>query len=77
MDHPTKSRTLGILPTPRPAPDRQDLTALEQTWAYADVSGAGEAHLVIFDRTPGKPWAEKIWQRVEVYRGFVITVWGC
>jgi hypothetical protein len=31
---------------------------LAQTWAYADASGAGEAHLVIFDRTPGKPWAE-------------------
>ena len=50
---------------------------LAQTWAYADASGAVEAHLVIFDRTPGKPWAEKIWKRVEVYRGFVITVWGC
>ncbi len=50
---------------------------LAQTWAYADASGAGEAHLVIFDRTPGKPWAEKIWQRVEVYRGYAITVWGC
>lgn len=50
---------------------------LAQTWAYADASGASEAHLVIFDRTPGKPWAEKIWQRVEVYREFVITVWGC
>jgi hypothetical protein len=35
--------------------------SLAQTWAYADASGAGEAHLVIFGRTPGKPWAEKIW----------------
>ena len=50
---------------------------LAQTWAYADAAGAGEAHLVIFDRTPGKPWAEKIWQRVEVYRECVITMWGC
>ena len=50
---------------------------LAQTWAYADGAGAEETHLVIFDRTPKKPWAEKIWQRVEVYRGFVITVWGC
>ncbi len=50
---------------------------LTQTWAYADASGASEAHLVIFDRTPGKPWAEKIWQRTEVHRGLAITVWGC
>jgi len=50
---------------------------LEQTWAYADASGASEAHLVIFDRTPGKPWSEKIWRRVERYRGLEIAVWGC
>jgi len=50
---------------------------LEQTWAYADASGADEAHLVIFDRTPGKPWREKIWQRQERYRGLEIAVWGC
>lgn len=47
---------------------------LEQTWAYADASGADEAHLVIFDRTPGKAWGEKIWQRVEQYRGLEIAV---
>ena len=50
---------------------------LEQTWAYADASGASEAHLVIFDRTPGKPWREKIWQRQERCRGLEIVVWGC
>ena len=32
---------------------------LAQTWAYADACAAEEAHLVIFDRTPGKPWTEK------------------
>ncbi len=50
---------------------------LEQTWICADASGASEAHLVIFDRTLGKPWAEKIWQRQERYRELEITVWGC
>jgi len=50
---------------------------LTQTRAYADASGAGEAHLVIFDRTPGKPWAEKVWRRTESYRGLDISVWGC
>ena len=49
---------------------------LAQTWAYADGCGAEEAHLVIFDRTPGKAWHEKIWQRAELERGKAITVWG-
>ncbi|MFM7175720.1 MAG: hypothetical protein ACKO4U_22145 [Caldilinea sp.] len=49
---------------------------LAQTWAYADGCGAEEAHLVIFDRTPGKAWHEKIWQRAELERGRAITVWG-
>ena len=52
-------------------------TGLAQTWAYADACGAEEAHLVIFDRTPGKPWAEKIWQRQERHHDLPITVWGC
>lgn len=56
---------------------------LAQTWEYADRCAAAEAHLVIFDRTPGKPWDEKIFRREEIYRGpaerplaFPITVWG-
>jgi hypothetical protein len=49
---------------------------LAQTWEYADASGADEAHLVIFDRTSRKPWAEKIWVRHEQYRNLPITVWG-
>ncbi len=56
---------------------------LAQTWAYADRSGASEAHLVVFDRRPGRTWEEKIFVRSEIYRGeggqpagFPITVWG-
>jgi hypothetical protein len=49
---------------------------LAQTWEYADRSGAEEAHLVIFDRTPGVPWDAKIWQRAECYQDQPITVWG-
>ena len=49
---------------------------LAQTWDYADRCGADEAHLVIFDRTPGKAWEEKLFQREETYRGRSITVWG-
>lgn len=46
---------------------------LPQTLGYRDTSGAQEAHLVIFDRNPGKTWDEKIWERVE--EG--VFVWGC
>jgi hypothetical protein len=53
------------------------IDGLAQTWDYADGAGAEEAHLVIFDRTPGKPWAEKIWRQVEQHRGMEIAVWGC
>ncbi|MEW6221526.1 MAG: AAA family ATPase [Thermodesulfobacteriota bacterium] len=49
---------------------------LAQTWEYADRCGAGEAHLVIFDRTPDKPWEEKCFRREEECRGRRITVWG-
>jgi hypothetical protein len=56
---------------------------LTQTWECADRCAADEAHLVIFDRTPSKPWEEKIFQQEAVYHGtaerplaFPITVWG-
>ncbi|MDX1654718.1 MAG: ATP-binding protein [Candidatus Competibacteraceae bacterium] len=51
-------------------------TGLEQTWQYLDRCGAGEGHLVIFDRTPGKPWEEKLFCRSETLRGRTLTVWG-
>ena len=50
---------------------------LEQTWAYADAVRRRRGAPVIFDRTPGKAWGEKIWERVESYRGLTIAVWGC
>jgi hypothetical protein len=49
---------------------------LAQTWEYADRCGANEAHLVIFDRRPGRSWEEKIWTRGEQHNGLAITVWG-
>jgi len=56
---------------------------LAQTFRYADTCGADEAHLVIFDRTEGKTWEEKLFCREEIYTGiadhpvqFPITVWG-
>ncbi|KAF5084539.1 hypothetical protein DSECCO2_79080 [anaerobic digester metagenome] len=57
--------------------------SLSQTYRYADTCSATESHLVIFDRTPEKPWDEKIFCREEVYSGtevhpvrFLVTVWG-
>ena len=49
---------------------------LEQTWKYLDRSGATEGHLVMFDRTPDKPWEEKLFRRQETVRGKTIQVWG-
>ena len=49
---------------------------LEQTRAYMDRCGAVEGHLVIFDRTPGKAWQEKLFRREEKGDGPPITVWG-
>jgi hypothetical protein len=49
---------------------------LAQTWNYADRCDADEAHLVIFDRTPGRSWEEKLFRREERYRDLPITVWG-
>ena len=49
---------------------------LEQTRDYLDTSGAEAGHLVIFDRTPDKPWEEKLFQREETLRGKTVSVWG-
>ena len=49
---------------------------LEQTRAYMDRSGAAEGHLVIFDRTEGRPWDEKTFRRDEAEGGAPVTVWG-
>ena len=49
---------------------------LIQTAAYMDLWGAGEGHLVVFDRTPGTPWQEKIFRRDEEHEGHPIAVWG-
>ena len=49
---------------------------LEQTRAYMDRSGAAEGHLVIFDRTEGRPWEEKVFRRDEAEGGAPVTVWG-
>ncbi len=56
--------------------ERTLVTGLDQTWEYLDRCGAEEGYLVIFDRTPGKPWEEKLFRREETVRGKIIPVWG-
>ncbi|MCZ0942338.1 MAG: AAA-like domain-containing protein [Gammaproteobacteria bacterium] len=51
-------------------------TGLPQTAAYMDEWGAAEGHLVLFDRTAGRPWSEKLFRRTEEHDGVRITVWG-
>ena len=49
---------------------------LEQTAQYMDRCECGAGHLVIFDRSEGKRWEDKIIRREESLRGRTITVWG-
>ena len=56
--------------------DRTLRAGLGQTRAYMDRCATSEGHLVIFDRTEGKPWDEKVFRRAENEGGVPITVWG-
>ncbi len=52
---------------------------LAQTRAYLDRCGAGEGHLVIFDRSADKPWEQNLFRRTapaSAAAGPPITVWG-
>ena len=49
---------------------------LGQTVAYMDRCGAEAGHLVVFDRSEGKRWEEKVFRRDEAVEGRTITVWG-
>ena len=49
---------------------------LDQTRAYMDRCGATEGHLVVFDRTAGKSWDDKLFRREEGLGNAGITVWG-
>ena len=49
---------------------------LKQTRAYMDRCATTEGHLVIFDRTAGKSWDDKVFRREEDIGDTKITVWG-
>ena len=57
--------------------ERTVAEGLEQTAGYLDRCAAQAGHLVIFDRTAGKRWADKLFRRPEHSGdGRPITVWG-
>ena len=50
---------------------------LEQTSDYMDLVGSvDEGHFILFDRSSGKSWDERIWHEPRQYNGRIITVWG-
>jgi len=49
---------------------------LEQLSVYMDKMGSSEGWLVLFDRDAEKPWEEKLYMRLEEYKGKHITVAG-
>ncbi|WP_343426980.1 hypothetical protein [Candidatus Amarolinea dominans] len=49
---------------------------LAQTWEYADRCAADETHLIIFDRRPDRPWAEKFGGAAKAITAGPIMVWG-
>ena len=49
---------------------------LRQTMDYMDKCGAGEGHLVLFDRNPQRTWDEKIFQRAATHAAHTIQLWG-
>ncbi len=50
---------------------------LQQTAGYMDLVGTvDEGHFILFDRSSGKSWDERIWHEARQYKDRIITVWG-
>ena len=56
--------------------ERTIAEGVEQTRGYMDRCGAEAGHLIVFDRTPDRPWADKIFRRAPAGAGVPVTVWG-
>ena len=56
--------------------ERTIAEGVEQTRGYMDRCGAEAGHLIVFDRTPDRPWADKIFRRAPSEAGVPVTVWG-
>lgn len=48
---------------------------LSQATPYMDRAGADEGHLVIFDRTAGRTWEERMFRHAEHEGDKRVTVW--
>ena len=48
---------------------------MEQTAAYMDTSGAEAGHLVVFDLSGGRSWAERVYREQRLWQGTYVTVW--
>jgi hypothetical protein len=57
--------------------ERTIAEGLAQTRGYLDRCGAEAGHLILFDRSPDRPWEERIFRR-QAPAGTEppITVWG-
>ena len=60
----------------RTAPETTLVDGLLQTAAYADLVGANEAYLILFDRRPNQDWDSRIWQKSLTQGKWEIGVWG-
>ncbi len=49
---------------------------LKQVAMYYDKCGAGEAHLLIFNRKTDIKWEEKVFYQEKEYEGVKVSVWG-
>ena len=56
--------------------ERTIAEGVEQTRGYMDRCGAEAGHLIVFDRTPDRPRADKIFRRAPAEAGLPVTVWG-
>jgi len=56
---------------------RGNAKGIEQILSYMDKVGSNTGWLVIFDRSPKKPWGKKIYTRVEKAGGKRVTIVGC
>lgn len=61
---------------PHDGPDAVLAKALKPVAGYADLLGADETYVVMFDQRPGRTWEERIWHRPESHAGRTIGVWG-
>ncbi|MDE0447251.1 MAG: ATP-binding protein [Spirochaetaceae bacterium] len=56
--------------------ERTIAEGVKQTRSYMDRCGAAAGHLIVFDRAPDRPWADKIFRRPPSDDGTPVTVWG-